>query len=241
MKHWIEPDWPVPKNIRAACTLRSGGVSQDAFASLNVAYRVGDKRQNVGANRNLVRQMLALPTTPVWLQQVHSNRAVNIDDGVANQPADASFTHQPRTVCAILSADCLPLLLATSDGRTVAAIHAGWKGLLAGIISTTVAALNRRDVLVWLGPAIGADCFVVGDEVRAQFVSKSPAFGAAFKRQDQQHYLANIYQLATIELAALGITKVYGGGLCTVTDSRRFYSHRREGKTGRMATLIWRS
>ena len=287
IKHWLVPDWPAPANIHAATTLRTGGVSRGTYTSLNPAAHVGDDSDRVRQNRQIIREMLDLPAEPVWLDQIHSNRAVK----AANPPypplqkggrgdlqqADASFTNESGVVCAVMTADCLPLLVCSTDGVQVAAIHAGWRGLLAGVISNTVIAMQiphnplhstgsgqafskgeasqlrntdlssplckrgaRGDFLVWLGPAIGPDCFEVGAEVRDAFLEKSPEFIAAFKEQSNGKWLADIYQLARIELAALGIAKVYGGTSCTVTEHERFYSYRRDTQTGRMATLIWR-
>ncbi len=240
MKHWIEPDWPVANNIHAATTLRSGGISQGRFSSLNLAYHVNDQTKNVRENRKIITKMLDIPAEPIWLEQIHSNRVVKINHKTGIERADASFTNLANTACIILTADCLPILLASTNGSIIAAIHAGWRGLLSGIISNTVTALGSNKLIAWLGPAIGANCFEVGKEVKDQFVAKSAIFNDAFKQKNQQHYLADIYQLATLELASLGITQVYGGGFCTVTDRQRFFSYRRDGKTGRMATLIWR-
>jgi polyphenol oxidase len=156
------------------------------------------------------------------------------------QQADASYAAVSGVVCAVMTADCLPLLLCDVEGTQVAAIHAGWRGLLAGIIGNTVAAMQRRNLLVWLGPAIGPECFEVGAEVRAAFLEKSADFSVAFKQHDSGKWLADIYQLARIDLLALGINKVFGGNFCTVTEQDRFYSYRRDKVTGRMATLIWR-
>ncbi|ASF44677.1 peptidoglycan editing factor PgeF [Methylovulum psychrotolerans] len=239
-KSWLSPDWPAPAQIRAATTLRTGGFSLPPYASLNPALHVGDDAGTVTQNRQHIRAMLALPAEPVWLAQTHSDQVVDaaIVSGVVS--ADASFTDQAGVVCAVLTADCLPVLVCSADGQKVAAIHAGWRGLAAGIISKTIAALQTTDVLVWLGPAIGPACFEVGDEVRAAFVAKDPANGAEFTAQGGDKWLADIYGLARRELAALGVSHVYGGGLCTVTDASRFYSFRREPVTGRMASLIWR-
>jgi YfiH family protein len=160
---------------------------------------------------------------------------------IGTETADASFTDQAGIVCVVLTADCLPVLVCSQDGQKIAAIHAGWRGLLAGIISNTIAAMQTSDVLVWLGPAIGPDCFEVGTEVREGFVEKSCAFASAFSAAKEGKWLADIYQLARIELANIGITRIYGGGFCTVTESNRFFSYRRDHVTGRMATLIWRT
>jgi copper oxidase (laccase) domain-containing protein len=286
-KHWLDPDWPAPVNIHAATTLRTGGVSQGPYASLNPAAHAGDDTGRVRQNRQIIKEMLDLPAEPVWLDQIHSNRAVNAANPLYSpsqkggrgdlQQADASYTNESGVVCAVMTADCLPLLVCSMDGLQVAAIHAGWRGLLAGVIHNTVVAMqiplnppastcsgqaflkgeggkfyntdlsspdankvSRGDLLVWLGPAIGPDCFEVGAEVRDVFMEKSVEFVAAFKEQGNGKWFADIYQLARIELAALGITNVYGGTFCTFTQHEHFYSYRREAQTGRMATLIWR-
>lgn len=240
-KHWLIPDWPAPANIHAATTLRTGGVSSGAYNSLNLAAHVGDEPEYVRENRLRIKDWLALSAEPVWLEQIHSNIA--IDAGLASslQQADASYTDKTDVVCVVMTADCLPLLICSTDGKKIAAIHAGWKGLLAGIISNTLAALKTTDVLVWLGPAIGASCFEVGAEVQEAFVTKFPAFAAGFVQTSEHKYLADIYQLARIELATRGVHAVYGGDFCTFTDKERFYSYRRDAQTGRMATLIWRT
>lgn len=240
IKHWLTPDWPAPANVHAATTLRSGGVSGGAYASLNPALHVGDDADLVKQNRQLIKESLGLPDQPVWLDQIHSNRAVQAVKTEPLQQADASYTSESGVVCAVLTADCLPLLVCAADGSQVAAVHAGWRGLLDGVIGNTVAAMQNRDFLVWLGPAIGPDCFEVGAEVRDAFLEKSPAFTTAFKPQNNGKWLADIYQLARIDLAMLGMDKIYGGGFCTVTEQERFYSYRRDKQTGRMATLIWR-
>ncbi|MEQ1543889.1 peptidoglycan editing factor PgeF [Methyloglobulus sp.] len=239
-KHWLQPDWPAPANIHAATTLRTGGVSQDDYASLNPATHVGDSPELVSQNRHIIKTLLDLPSEPVWLNQIHSNLAVKATRTETLPQADASYTNQPNVVCVVMTADCLPLLVCAADGSEIAAIHAGWRGLLDGVIDNTIAALQSRDVLVWLGPAIGPDSFEVGDEVRAAYVAKSAEYASAFKQKNQGKWLADIYQLARINLAALGISKIYGGDFCTVTDQERFYSYRRDKDTGRMATLIWR-
>lgn len=239
-EHFLCPEWPAPANVHAATTLRTGGVSIGPYASLNPALHVGDDREKVVQNRQLIRDRLALPSEPFWLEQIHSNKVVKAGSAVSLAQADASYADEPGVVCAVMTADCLPLLFCSIDGLEVAAVHAGWRGLLDGVIGNTVAALGRTDLLVWLGPAIGPDRFEVGDEVRAAFVRKSSAFGEAFKPQANGKWLADIYRLARTELYALGVTSIYGGGFCTVTEPDRFYSYRRDTVTGRMATLIWR-
>jgi YfiH family protein len=258
IKHWITADWPAPANIHALTTLRTGGVSQDTFFSLNPANHVNDDNDRVNKNRQIISDMLQLPSEPVWLDQIHGNQAVEaIETGVLKS-ADASYTAKSGVVCAIMTADCLPLLICSSDGLHVAAIHAGWRGLLTGVIANTIMALEisynvsssrgdfrdnfdfRDNLLVWLGPAIGPNRFEVGSEVRDAYLVKSVEFASAFKEQASDKWLADIYKLARIELAFLGVNNVYGGTHCTFTEQEQFYSYRRDKQTGRMATLIWR-
>lgn len=237
---FLFPDWPAPNGVHAATTLRSGGVSVGPYSSLNPAMHVGDDADAVVSNRRIISERLALPAEPVWLEQVHGSRVVKAGVDACPPQADASYTDEPGVVCVVMSADCLPLLFCSADGARIAAVHAGWRGLLAGIISNTVAVLGESGLHVWLGPAIGPEAFEVGSEVRAAFVQKSPAFAEAFILQANGKWLSDIYQLARIELNAIGATNIYGGGFCTVTDPNRFYSYRRDTVTGRMATLIWR-
>ena len=240
-KHWLTPDWNAPANIHAATLLRTGGISTGVYSSLNLASHVGDDLDCVRENRLRMKDWLALPAEPVWLEQTHSNIVIDAGQSTQLQQADASYTELAGVVCVVMTADCLPLLICSTDGKKIAAIHAGWKGLLAGIISNTLAALKTSDVLVWLGPAIGASCFEVGVEVREAFVTKFAPFAAGFVQTSDNKYLADIYQLARIELAARDVHAVYGGDYCTFTEQERFYSYRRDAQTGRMATLIWRT
>lgn len=241
--HYLLPDWPVVSGIHAATTLRTGGVSAAPFASLNLAFHVGDNPSHVAQNRTLVKNALRLPAEPCWLQQTHSNTVIEVSTSEPVLQADASYTQQTNVVCVVMTADCLPLLVCAKDGSCIAAIHAGWRGLHAGIISNTILAMPKKKYQVWLGPALGAQCFEVGADVYGAFIAKSSANQQAFKVQANGKWLADIYLLARLELALLGIaeTDIYGGGLCTMTDTGRFYSYRREAQTGRMATLIWRS
>jgi len=240
LSSWLTPDWPAPVNVHAAVTLRSGGVSLPPFDSLNPALHVGDDPAAVEKNRRFIKQALKLPSEPFWLQQIHSNRAVEaISTGLIPE-ADASFTSQPQVVCVVMTADCLPVLLCDRQGQYVAAIHAGWRGLLSGIIENTLAALPKREWLVWLGPAIGPDSFEVGKDVREAFLQKSSVFSAGFRPGRPDKWLADIYELAKVQCSELHIDKIYGGGFCTVKDAQRFYSYRRDKHTGRMAALIWR-
>lgn len=240
MTHWITPDWPAPANIHAATTLRTGGVSQGEFSSLNPASHVKDIRQHALENRRLIKQMLALPNEPTWLQQTHSVRAICAEKS-SNPEADASYSIMINTVCVVLTADCLPILFCDQQGSIVAAIHGGWRGLLNGIIENTLVNMPDSGLMAWLGPAIGAQCFEVGDDVRDAFIKKSTKFSSAFKNHTQGKYLADIYQIARIILNDAGVHQIYGGQYCTVTDKDRFFSYRRDGQTGRMATMIWKA
>lgn len=238
---FIFPDWPAPKNIRAAVTTRHGGVSQPPYASSNLATHVGDDPTVVRENRTRLRTALSLPAEPLWLKQVHGVTVVNAAQGGVEPEADGSFCPQPGVVCAVLTADCLPVLLCNRQGTKVAALHAGWRGLVGGVIEAGVKALNvpGDELLAWLGPAIGPEKFEVGAEVRAVFMQHDPQAASAFRSTRDGKYLADIYILARQRLQKLGLASVYGGGFSTVTDSARFFSYRRDGVTGRMATLIW--
>lgn len=241
MTHWITPDWPAPAHVHAATTLRTGGVSQGEFSSLNPADHVHDKQQHVLENRQRITTMLALPADPVWLQQAHSVQAVCADLVTGTPEVDASYTVKSNIVCTVLTADCLPILLCNAQGTIIAAIHGGWRGLLNGIIENTLDKMPDTELMAWLGPAIGAQCFEVGDDVRNAFISKSTQFASAFNDSCQGKYLADIYQIARILLNNAGVKHCYGGQYCTVTDKEQFYSFRRDGPTGRMATMIWRT
>jgi hypothetical protein len=235
---WYAPDWPRPAGVGAAVTTRIGGVSEGPFASLNLAGHVGDDPAAVDANRAALTEALALPAEPAWLEQVHGVAVADAGAGPGQQ-ADASVATEPGTVCAVLTADCLPVLLARSDGTAVAAAHAGWKGLAAGVLEATVARLGPGRLTAWLGPAIGPAAFEVGEEVRAAFVDPDPGAAACFRYQgDSLH--ADLYALARRRLFAAGVAAIHGGGRCTFTEAGRFYSYRRDGRTGRLATLIWR-
>jgi len=234
------PDWPAPAQVRACTTTRIGGISQPPYDTLNLASHVGDDPQAVAENRRRLREYLALPAEPRWLNQVHGSCAA--DAALVADPcdADASFTALPGVVCAVLTADCLPLLLCNRAGTKVAAVHAGWRGLHGGVIEQTVRALNLpgSELLAWLGPAIGPDAFEVGGEVREAFISVEARAAEAF-RPHGERWLADLYLLARQRLASVGVTQVNGGDRCTFSEPEKFYSYRREAKTGRMASLIW--
>lgn len=233
------PDWVVPANIRALQTTRNGGTSKAPWASFNVGDHVGDDATAVAANRALL--VSRLPAEPLWLTQVHGIAAVDADQRPKIRDADAAFARQPGSVCVVMTADCLPVLLCDRRGTIVAAAHAGWRGLAAGVLESTVAAMkvDPGELLVWLGPAIGPRCFEVGDEVRNAFVADNPAAGLAFVSHEAGKWLCDIYLLARQRLQRMGIMAISGGGECTVTEADRYFSYRRDGVTGRMASLIW--
>lgn len=237
----IFPDWPAPPQVRAVATTRLGGRSGGPYASLNLGDHVGDDPAAVAANRASLRQRLPeLQEEPQWLVQVHGNRCVSLDAD-AQREADASISRRPGRVCAILTADCLPLLFCNRAGSAVAAAHAGWRGLAGGVIEATVRAMAQPadELLVWLGPAIGPAAFEVGEEVRRAFIAVDPAAEACFAAGLPGKWWCDLYGLARQRLAALGVTAVYGGDYCTWSEPAKFFSYRRDGATGRMASLIW--
>ena len=237
MSHdWIVPEWRAPAKVRALITTRAGGVSEGLFASMNLGLTSGDRK--VSDNRAILRTFL--PSDPVWLQQSHGNCVVLANGTAQTLQADASYTCDPGIVCAILTADCLPVLLCDDDGTTVAAAHAGWRGLAAGVLDRTVRALSARpaSLMAYFGPAIGPQAFEVGDEVRSAFIYRRPESQAAFKPRNRK-WLADIFMLARFQLLDAGVTRIFGGDLCTFSNGGRFFSHRRDGLTGRMASLIW--
>ena len=238
---WLMPEWPASSWVYACTTTRSGGISEGSFASLNLAEHVGDDVACVTENRRRLQEALHLPATPLWLQQVHGSVVVDAAVAKPGCEADASFATRPGIVCTVLTADCLPLLLCDGGGTRVAAVHAGWRGLLAGVVENGVHAMQRpgAQLLAWLGPAIGPEAFEVGEEVRDAFIAEDPHATVAFSPSPGGRWLADIYLLARQRLARMQVTAVYGGHWCTVNDAARFYSYRRDGVTGRMASLIW--
>lgn len=236
---WLVPDWPAPRGIRAATTLRAGGTSGGVFASLNLGAHVGDDPHRVAANRQIIRESLALPAEPLWLEQVHGTRMMPAKDS-EDRRADGSYTRETGVVCAVMTADCLPVLLCDRAGTRVAAVHAGWRGLQAGVLEAAVAALGTTEVLAWLGPAIGPKAFEVGEDVRLAFLDRTNKAADAFLPGADGKWLADLYTLARLLLGESGIDEVYGGDHCTHGDPERFFSYRRDGQTGRMASLIWR-
>jgi len=241
---WTVPEWPVLPNVRALSTWRGGGVSGGLYASLNLGDHVGDAPPSVAANRAALRKAAALPDEPAWLAQVHGIAVRDLDaPGAAGAalPADAAVTRQVGRICAILTADCLPVLLAGDAGDRVGAAHAGWRGLAAGVIEAAVAAMGLapQRVVAWLGPAIGPLSFEVGAEVRESLLRLDPGAGGAFTANVRGRYFADLYELARRRLAHLGVERVFGGGACTYSEGARYFSHRRDGRTGRQASLIW--
>ena len=241
----IAASWPAPSNVHALMTTRRGGVSQGPFGDasdggLNLAMSSGDARDAVLANRARLRAHL--PSEPAWLKQVHGVRVVDAGQvGDATVEADASFTDESGVVCAVLVADCMPVLFCNRQGTRVAAAHAGWRGLAAGVLEATLAAsgLVPRDTIAWIGPAIGPTRFEVGDDVRVSLIAIDPVYGTAFKRHGKEKWLADLPSLARMRLYACGAADVFESKLCTASDAARFYSYRRDGVTGRMAALIW--
>lgn len=236
---WIEPDWPAPPGVRALVTTRAGGASRGPFASFNLGAHVGDDPAAVARNRAVLRSRL--PAEPVWLDQVHGATAVEADASPSGARADAVVTRVRGTVCAVLTADCLPVLLADRAGHAVGIAHAGWRGLAAGVIEAALARIGvpACALLAWLGPAIGPRVYEVGAEVRSALLAADPGAEAAFAARGNGKYLADLYALARRRLAAAGVTEVRGGGFCTYSDRDRFFSYRRERTTGRFASLIW--
>ncbi|VVN01902.1 Polyphenol oxidase [Pseudomonas fluorescens] len=236
--NWLTPDWPAPASVKACVTTREGGVSEAPFDSLNLGDHVDDRPEAVAENRRRLTDQFSIQ--PAWLQQVHGIAVAHADPGIV-ATADASWTATPGIACTSMTADCLPVLFCDRAGTRVAAAHAGWRGLAAGVLEATLDSLDvpAEDVLVWLGPAIGPQAFEVGPEVREVFINQLPAAAEAFVPSDNAgKFMADIYTLARLRLAERGVTAVYGGGLCTVTDPR-FFSYRRASRTGRFASLVW--
>lgn len=239
----LAPDWAAPPAVHAHFTLREGGVSAGAFASLNLGAHVGDSAAAVLENRQRVRARLGLPADPVWLEQVHGADVLELD-GTGTQrpaPADAVIARHAGRVCAVQVADCMPVLFAARDASAVAVAHAGWRGLAAGVLKATVMRLGvePRQLLAWLGPAISAPHFEVGDEVRAAFAARDPGATVAFTPNARGRWQCDLTALARRQLEALGVMDVSGGTWCTYADPARFFSFRRDGRCGRMAALIW--
>jgi len=242
----LEFEWALPPGVRAAFTTRQGGASKGSWGSFNVATHVGDDLVHVNANRTRLCELLGLSSEPIWLNQVHGT-AVKSLDGASFSPipftADASVASRPGTACVVMVADCLPVLFCSRDGQHIGAAHAGWRGLAAGVLESTVAAMGvpGNELRAWLGPAISQDHFEVGEEVREEFVKADRAASSRFRVNARGRLQADLAGLARLRLASLGLTDVSGGSWCTFADRERFYSHRRDGKGGRLAALIWKT
>ncbi|HNV79069.1 MAG TPA: peptidoglycan editing factor PgeF [Thermomonas sp.] len=241
MSAWLDADWPAPPGVRALSTMRHGlGVSKPPFDAFNLGARCGDDPEAVAENRRQLDAALVLPSPPRWLRQVHGI-GVAREPGFDEPEADAAVTSMPGTVLAILTADCLPVVFAARDGDEIGAAHAGWRGLGAGVLEATVAAMETpADHLVaWLGPAAGPQAYEIGEEVFDAFVSGDAGAAAAFAPTRPGHWKVDLHALARRRLAAIGVTDVHGGGLCTISDPFRFFSHRRDQRSGRIATVAW--
>lgn len=237
----ITPEWPAPENVHAAVTTRMGGVSVGPYASLNLGSHVGDEIAAVSENRARVQRALGLERPPTWLNQVHGTCVAQAREYAVPPIADACVARSPGNACVVLTADCLPVLLCNQEGDTIAAAHAGWKGLVGGVLEATIGAFQSppHRLIAWLGPAIEQEAFEVGQEVWEQFVARDGAFAASFTRNSAGRWLADLYGLARQELMRLGVARVYGGGFRCYADRERFFSYRRDQQTGRMASLIW--
>ena len=237
---FILPDWPAPTKVKALSTTRIGGVSAAPYDSLNLGTHVGDKSQDVARNRALLRQYL--PAEPLWLNQIHGKVVVDASRATFGTNADAAVARSPESVCAVMTADCVPVLFCNVAGSVVGAAHAGWRGLCEGVLEATILAMQTspETLMAWLGPAIGPQVFEVGDEVRDAFLAHDPLSPQAFQPGlTAGKWLADLYLLARQRLEACGVTRIYGGEYCTFTQADTFFSYRREGQTGRMASLIW--
>ncbi|MCP5172497.1 MAG: peptidoglycan editing factor PgeF [Porticoccaceae bacterium] len=241
----IFPDWPAPPSVQAVITTRIGGVSECPYYSFNLATHVGDSEACVQRNRRLLSERLALPAEPQWLNQTHGIRIVPAQNDGVVRDADGSYSQHPNQICLVQTADCLPILLCNQEGSEVAALHAGWRGLAAGIVSEGVQRFSSAKLLAYLGPAISQSNFEVGVDVVRAFTEQAGNWESrqeiinCFQQKGPQHWLADLYALARLALKAAGVRLVYGGNYCTYSDSEHFFSFRRDGETGRIASLIW--
>ncbi len=240
--HWLKPNWPAPEWVIAGVSSRIGGVSRVPFNGLNLAGHVGDDPDAVQTNRRLFIQAVNLPNNFVWLNQIHGNRVVNSMECHSGVDADGIYTKEQDQVCLVLTADCLPVLLTDEQGSMVAAVHAGWRGLVDGVLEQAVSTFpgKAQRLLAWLGPAISAQHYEVGDDVVDRFLAKDPLFGEGFVKNKTNHrYHADMVTLARITFRQLGVERIYGGDICTFKDQHRFYSYRRDATTGRFGSFIY--
>lgn len=241
MRDWLAADWPVPPTVRAGTTLRRGGVSKGPYESLNLGAHVGDDPLAVTENRERLVSSCYLPGQPQWLDQVHGATVVELPHDDDTPRADAAFTDRAGVVCAVLTADCLPVVFARMNGSAVGVAHAGWRGLCAGVLEATALSLGKpADLVAWLGPAISRTAYEVGDDVRQACLAYDESTSRCFSRNPAGRWQADLYALARHRLAAIGLEEVYGGGRCTFTEEEHFFSYRRDGRCGRMATFVWR-
>lgn len=240
--NWIKPTWNAPTNVHAFTTTRLGGVSEGVYQGLNLGDHVDDAPLAVARNRQLVGDVMQLPSEPLWLKQVHGIDVQHSGAATCYPTADASVADSPKRVCVVMTADCLPVLFCNKTGTVVAAAHAGWRGLCDDVLEETIKTMgvDASEVMAWLGPAIGADAFEVGGEVREAFITKAAEAEQAFTLAHAENkWLGNLYLLARQRLQALGVTDISGGDYCTYSDAERFFSYRRDGQTGRMGSFIW--
>lgn len=240
---FIQPNWQVPASVRAFSSTRQGGVSLSPYHSFNLGDHVGDDQSAVNFNRTLLVEQLQLPHFPHFLKQIHSTQVIELPTEKDQFVADAAYTNQANQVCLVMTADCLPVLFSNQQGSEVAAAHAGWRGLCNGILENTVKKFHcpTNEIIAWLGPAISQPHFQVGEEVLQQFVAQDPKAEQAFIPDPQKcgKFLADLYQLARLRLNKIGVQQFFGGEYCTFAQKEKFFSYRREGQTGRMASLIW--
>ncbi|MGF1910466.1 peptidoglycan editing factor PgeF [Vibrio kasasachensis] len=237
---FIIPNWKVPKNVKAISSTRIGGYSSELYQGLNLGSHVGDDLETVLRNRQALVQLSAMPSAPIWLNQTHSTNVATVSEPTeVTLDADGIFTSQTGIVCSAMTADCLPVLLTNTQGNQVAAVHAGWRGLANGIVENAVKMFDG-EVIAWLGPAIGHNAFEVGEDVLQAFCDFDAEAIHAFKPTGNEgKWWADMDQIATQRLNKLGVNQVFTSKLCTYSEPERFYSYRREGVTGRQASLIW--
>lgn len=239
--YWIPAEWNAPKNIHAGTTTRQFGNSLSPYERGNLALHVEDNETTVIDNRNYIKQVLNLPSEPFWLNQTHSNTIIHLQTDTIDNATDAAYCREVNKVLCILTADCLPILLCSHDGKEIAAVHAGWRGLANGVIGNSVSAFNTEpnSIIAWIGPAISQKNYEIGTEVREQMLRRIPEGKTCFKQTKPKHFLMDLPKLAELQLHSIGVNHVFQSNLCSYADPKRFYSYRRAAVTGRMASLIW--